>query len=191
VQPSFLEIKVWKEIPGFNGYLASDDGCIGHKNKNGIYVKKQFISETGYPKVTLYVEGRVKNLYVHRLVAFAFIPNPENRNQVNHIDGNKLNPRVDNLEWNTASENMIHAFHILNRKCSGFQNSKKRTGINNHRSKKVSQLDKSSGAIIGQFYCAADIQRKYGFDNSKISACCRGVRKSAYGFCWRFADESQ
>lgn len=70
---------------------------------------KSFVSNTGYQRVCLYTEDGPKKFSVHRLVAEAFLPNPKNKPYINHKDGNKLNNKVDNLEWSTASENMIHA----------------------------------------------------------------------------------
>ena len=67
-------------------------------------------TSTGYKKVELVKNGQRKSIRVHRLVAQAFIPNPENKLEVNHIDGNKTNNHVENLEWVTSSENTIHAY---------------------------------------------------------------------------------
>lgn len=73
----------------------------------------------GYLFVCAKEEGRRKNLLIHRLVAEAFIPNPENKPEVNHIDGNPHNNKVDNLEWVTSSENRKHAYRVLGRPCFG------------------------------------------------------------------------
>ncbi len=68
------------------------------------------MSSKGYLRVTLYKDGSRKNFLIHRLIATHFIPNPENKPQVNHIDGNKINNNIDNLEWVTPSENTQHAY---------------------------------------------------------------------------------
>lgn len=73
----------------------------------------------GYLFVSAHENGRRKNLLIHRLVAQAFIPNPENKPEINHIDGNPHNNRVDNLEWVTSSENRKHAYWSLGRPCFG------------------------------------------------------------------------
>lgn len=99
-----------KQIPGLGGkYSVSRDGEVfGPRGR-----LKQKIKAEGYKWITLRYNGKVRNLYIHRLVAEAFIPNPENKPQVNHIDGDKSNNRVSNLEWADASENGIHKFYIL------------------------------------------------------------------------------
>ena len=86
------------------------------RNSKGIYMQKEKLlsltnTSTGYKKVELVKNGKKKSYKVHRLVAMAFIDNPENKPQVNHIDGNKINNHVDNLEWVTSSENCIHAYN--------------------------------------------------------------------------------
>lgn len=102
---------MWKTIPGFPNYEASSTlGKI--RNKKTGRILKESITSKGYHTVILYqgtVESRVCR-GVHRLVALAHIPNPENKPQVNHKDGNKSHNWADNLEWVTNSENQKHAW---------------------------------------------------------------------------------
>lgn len=95
------------EIENNNGYFISNTGKVysSKARKGHSFIElKQRVSNSGY----LYVMISAKVYYVHRLVAVAFIPNPENKEQVNHIDGNKLNNCAENLEWCTQSENCRH-----------------------------------------------------------------------------------
>jgi len=105
--------EIWKDIKGYEGiYEVSNLGRVRSIPRNGTINKTKILSPAlihGYYSLCL----RNKNKKMHRvsrLVAQAFIPNPENKPEVNHIDGNKKNNVVCNLEWNTASENMLHAF---------------------------------------------------------------------------------
>ena len=121
----------WKEIKGYEGkYIISNYGEIislprtKQNNSKKQYVEPKEIrkivnNRNGYVYVYLCNDGKDINMRVHRLVAEAFIPNPNNLPQVNHKDGNKINNRVDNLEWCTASENIRHAYK------NGLRNKKK------------------------------------------------------------------
>lgn len=91
----------------FSGYTIREDGVI--TSRFGRVVKPQ-TSQNGYVRVELWQCGQGKKYLVHRLLAQAFIPNPENKHQVNHIDGNPQNNTISNLEWVTQSENQIHAY---------------------------------------------------------------------------------
>lgn len=100
------KIEEWKPIPGAEAYEISNMGKVRFcKSKR----YQQTYVNNGYEIVRLMACN--KNVRIHRAVALAFIPNPENKPQVNHIDGNKLNNNVENLEWTTASENMQHYYN--------------------------------------------------------------------------------
>jgi len=103
--------EIWKEIPNTKGYYkVSNFGNVYSVRRNKIIAKN--VHRNGYVSAWLGVDDKIMTKPVHRLVAEAFIPNPQNKTQVNHIDGNKQNNRVDNLEWVTQSENMKHAQRI-------------------------------------------------------------------------------
>jgi len=113
---SFTEIELKNEIwtNVFIGneklpYKISDLGRLFSVKTNKIC--KWSYDQRGYPQVVMYGTKRISRR-VHRLVALAYVPNPHNKREVNHIDGNKLNARATNLEWNTSKENTIHAFKI-------------------------------------------------------------------------------
>lgn len=110
----------WRDVVGYEDYyMVSNLGNVKSKdrlrrNSKGEYIQKgrilkQSSTTTGYKKVELCVNGTSKSFKVHRLVGMAFIPNNDNKPFINHIDGNPLNNRFDNLEWVTNRENIIHA----------------------------------------------------------------------------------
>jgi hypothetical protein len=101
-----MENEKWLPVVGFEGlYEISDLGKVKRNNK---ILKNQI--RTGYPKVTLMANRFKKQISVHRLVAIAFIPNPENKLEVNHINGIKTDNRVENLEWCSRKENAQHSY---------------------------------------------------------------------------------
>lgn len=173
-EEDFLEGEVWEDIEGYEGgYKVSNKGRvrsldrrIDSGNKSQKCVGKIFVGKVnkfGYLTVTISVNSKKKNLSVHRLVAQSFIPNPKNKPQVNHIDGNKLNNNVENLEWCTAQENIRHAWENgLMKKCEG-KNSYL-FGMHpdlNHRSKKVmcSKTLKTWGSVKS---ASKELGFKYG-----------------------------
>lgn len=117
-----MEEELWKCIPGYNrAYEISNFGRI-RSSKFGSIEQKSLRLLNGYYGTTLHLGGVRTTVKVHRMVAHAFIPNPENKPQVNHIDGNKLNNHVSNLEWCTAKENINHAIDTGLLLCIGTDN---------------------------------------------------------------------
>ena len=120
------------------------------------------IDSDGYLHVRLYNNGVSKDIAIHRLVAIAFIPNPNNYRYVNHKDKNTKNNKVSNLEWCTNSYNLIYS-----------------------KGKKVVQYSKE-GEFIKEFNCVADASRECNIPTTNISKCCKGKRYSAGNFIWRY-----
>ena len=103
----------WVDIVGYEGiYKVSKDGQVMSVRKNKTI--KPWLNIYGYYSVRLHKDGNRRTAFVHRLIAQAFIPNPDNKSEVNHIDGNKLNNDISNLEWVSHRENIIHSVDILN-----------------------------------------------------------------------------
>lgn len=112
-----------KKISGFNGYYEIDeqgnvfsiDRIILAKdgafyNKKGRKLLPNINKQNGYPQVSLWINNKRTSFYVHRLVAEAYLPNPENKPEINHKNSNRLDPSISNLEWCTSSENSFHAY---------------------------------------------------------------------------------
>lgn len=170
--------EIWKDISGYEDmYQISNFGNLraiksSSSGEKSCFIKTPTLTHKGYENISLYKNGKRNFFRIHRLVAEYFIDNPNNYPQVNHIDGNKSNNRVDNLEWCNNSQNMKHAYD--NGLCS--------------RAKPILQFDKN-GNFIKKWKTISDIYKQFGkIDNGCISAVCNKKRKSAYGYIWKYAE---
>lgn len=165
--------ELWMSIPGYEGlYEVSNLGQVRsldrlRKNVKGMAkINGRIITGNHggkhYYQVALHKDGKKKYMNVHRLVAEAFIPNPDGKSQVNHIDGNKQNNVVSNLEWVTPSENILHSF---------------RTGLNSHSGEKNvnAKLTREIAAEIKKSYVkgrrgsgATALAKKYGVTKTTV-----------------------
>ena len=160
----------WEIIDGYNErYLISNFGRV--LSLCGRTKLLRGGSTGGYHYVGLYRDKRIQQAYVHRLVAEYFVPNPDGKPEVNHIDGDKDNNRSDNLEWVTSSENTIHAYR------NGHQVSNIRNNV------AVEQMLGSD--VVGEFWSMGEACRCTGVSVIDISEVCRGVKDSAGGYGWR------
>lgn len=164
--------KMWKQYKDTN-YSISTNGEV--KNNLTGKILSQSIQQ-GYKHVTLLINNKQKRCRVHRLVAETFVNNPENKPYVNHIDGDRANNNVENLEWVTPSENTIHAV-----KLGIFKSGVKRA---------VNQYD-LDGNFMMQYESIVEAAKQSGASETKITACCKKERKTSGDFQWRYADEEQ
>ena len=180
-----MEKEIWKNIPNYEGlYQASINGEIRSLYTN--IILKQEISKNGYCKVMLCKNKKRKLLSVHRLIAMTYLDNYSEDLQVNHIDGNKQNNTINNLEMVTCKENIQHSFkNNLQIAKKGREHPLfKKYGVKNKTSKKVNQYD-LEGNFIKTWDSIMDIERKLNINNSNISRCCNGYKNSAGGFKWK------
>lgn len=162
------EVETFVKIDGFENYEVSNLGKV-RNIKSGIMLKPK-LNKNGYLRHCLSENNKQKFLYLHRIIATAFIDNPEKKPCVNHIDENKTNNDLSNLEWCSVRENNIHGTRI------------KRAA--EKRSKKVIQLDLNDN-VLNIFESMTQAEQETGVDASSISKCCNGKLKSAGGFKWR------
>ena len=167
----------WLQINDFPNYQVSNFGNV----RNIVTNKPMKLNvKGGYDHVCLVHNKIRKSFKVHRLVALAYIPNPENKLEVNHKDKNKLHNHIDNLEWMTRKENNIH-------RCIGIT-------ITNNQNKRVSRLDPNLGTILEKYNSIEDaaiwalkneLTKNSHNGRNAIGNCVCGLSKSAYGFKWQ------
>lgn len=180
--------EIWRDIEGYEGkYQISSLGQVKSLKDNHGNPREKFLKfyrhRCGYIQVVLTKNSKQIRYYVHRLVAIAFIDNPNNLPQVNHIDENKENNSVDNLEWCTQQYNNTYGTFQRRRvantnyKAIGRKNAEK-------LSKQVYQYSKD-GKLIKLWKGIVECG-KYGFDSGNVCKCCKGKLKSHKGFLWSY-----
>lgn len=178
----------WKNIKGFEGlYEVSNTGLIkslGNGNSTDSRTKqirllKTRVRKTGYVHIKLCKNSTQKHLSVHRLVAIAFVPNPNNYREVNHLDGDKTNNNDWNLEWTNSSGNQKHAFRM------GLQVPIR--GKENKQSIPILQYD-LNGVLLKEWESIKQVLREKGYNTVGIINCCkkRPKYRTAYGFKWYY-----
>lgn len=184
--------EIWKSIDGFEGYYeVSNTGRVRsverqvspkQKRKGGERVVS--FGKNGYAGLMLYRDGNIsKKQLVHRAVAKAFIPNPENKPHVNHINSIRNDNRVENLEWCTSSENRIHGIKYGNVKTMSFWTGKKGK---NHPLSKVIVQKTLEGEIIAEYYGSYEAQQATGIRRECIVGVCAGKFKTLKGYKWEY-----
>lgn len=166
--------EIWKPVKGYDAYEVSNMGRVRslykYKFIKGKYRKIEKVhylkgadNGHGYKYVTVCDSGKHKRLYVHRMVADAFLANPNNLPQINHKDENKANNNVANLEWCDSQYNMDYSF-----------------------SKAVEQIDMKTGEIVASFKSSKEAGRQTGFSSGNISQACNGIWRYYNGYYWRW-----
>lgn len=162
-------VEIWNDILGYEGlYEVSNWGRI---RRNGKILRPRKSGYYGYLSVALSKNGNERQVLIHRLVASAFLPNPQNFPCINHKDEDKTNNAVDNLEWCDHQYNCNY----------GTRNER----VAEKKSKPVIQYD-LLGNFIEEYKSTHEAERKTRIDNNCISRCCNGKYKTAGGFVWRY-----
>lgn len=163
-------------VKGYEGlYVVTSEGSVIGL-KSGKTLKTSDVR--GYLRVKLYKNAQPRMFSIHRLVADAFIPNRENKSQVNHKDGNKGNNNVENLEWATQSENQIHAY---------------KTGLNTTAhaiaaTKKHVVQSTTDGQPLKVWESLSEASRQTGIPVGNITHCCKGRIRHAGGYKWDYSE---
>lgn len=165
--------EIWKKIKDFPNYEISSYGRL--KNLTTNYILTDRYKKSGYAIASLYIGSKKSyNKYIHRLVAEAFIPNPNNYPTVNHIDFDKKNNRIENLEWATQSQQSLHNNKKTNKK----------TITNNMR--KVWKICPETDKKLELYNSCKEAANQTGFDHSGIIKVCKGKKKTCGGYKWKY-----
>lgn len=177
----------WRQVVGHHGYEISTYGRVKTlpKQQNGYKTRllKPIKNPFGYVYVML---SNRKHIFVHRLVAEAFIKNSKNKPHVNHLNGNKEDNRLWNLEWCTRSENQLHGYRTglikVNKTALG-----KKGALSPH-SIPIIQYTKS-GEFIKEWSCQTEAAEKLGLSQGNIGSCLKGTYKSTGGFTFKYVNK--
>ena len=169
---------------GFHNYTVTDDGRVFSLNYHRSGKKKEMKpnkDKKGYNRIELFIEGKCKSFFVHRLVALAFLPNHDNLPLINHKDENPLNNKIDNLEWCDYSYNNTYGTRL--ERVSKTQLNRK------DQSKPVKQFTKD-GVFIKEYPSIKEAERQNGLCKSNIIKVCKGEKFSCGGYIWRYSKVS-
>ena len=182
--------EIWKDVVGYEGlYQVSNLGRVKSLPKyhfNRTIILKKWIDKKGYEHISLSKNNNIKHKSVHRLIAETFIPNPENKLEVDHINGIPSDNRVVNLRWCTRKENCnfpLYREHSSKERCWMYNRK-----LDLHpRARKVGQYS-IGGELIRIWCCCKDACDTLGLSRGAVSQCCNGKRKTHKGFIWKFID---
>jgi hypothetical protein len=169
VEPVQNVAEEWRIIKDYPKYEVSNLGRLRKGNRYFV----GWVEKGGYTRITLTTDKTTKNFRLHRVVAEAFIPNPENKPEVNHL-GAKTDNRVCMLEWATRSENCIHAVKFIKKKRLNYI--------------KINKIDSETNEIV-RTYTEVSTMENDGYDNKCVIRCYKGERKTYKGFKWERIDE--
>jgi hypothetical protein len=184
-------LEEWKPINGYEGFYevsnlgkirSVDRVVIGRRYKGREMALQE--NRNKYLTVTLLKEGKAKSSTVHRLVCEAFYNNKENKRCVNHIDGDKHNNDVFNLEWSTHSENAKHAFRTGLRTIS--ENNKKAASLGSIRKFSIPIVRSGNNEPNKRYPSTSVASKVEGINKSDITQVCKGKRKTAGGYSWNY-----
>lgn len=195
--------EIWKDIPNYEGYFqVSNLGRVkslarivlwgGKPRREKEKIKNHYINREGYPCVTLCKERKSHAFLIHRLVAEAFIPNPENKPFVDHIDTNKENFSLDNLRWVTAKENANNPKTLLHCKENTYttESLNKRLITRKERGRKCAPKEvyqySLDGKFINKYESSNEAERQTGILACSIAQVCKQKRYSAGGYLWSY-----
>ena len=194
--------EIWKEIEGFDNYKISNLGRV--KNIKFDRLVKPLLDNKGYIMVNLYKDGKMKRLSLHRLIAIAFIPNPDNKPCIDHINTDRSDNHIDNLRWVTQKENHNNPLSLMNhskaakgrtiseeQKKNQSEKMKGRYKGNKWGSKKIIQLT-LDGIFVREWDAIKDAAESFGVSSSAIWNCLNGKCqvKSIKGFKWEYKKET-
>ena len=172
--------EISKDVDGYEGrYKVSNTGKVIGTRKFKSPSRKYLVQvedKYGYLRVCLFKNGKRTNALVHRLVANAFLPKVSGKEQINHLDENKKNNRLENLEWVDKRENSNY----------GTRNARISKSKLNTNCKKVIQFDKNLNEVM-VWPSICEVKRKLGYETAAISRCCLGKQETSYGYIWRHA----
>lgn len=179
--------EIWKDIDGYPNYQVSNMGrvkSLNYKRTGKEKILKLNKHKFGYFMVSLRKNGITSKICVHRLVAKAFIPNPENKPEIDHINTNQSDNRVENLRWVTSKENSNNPITIKH--CSDTR--KTMIGSKHPKSKPIIQLT-LNGEFVRKWDSATQVSKKLTYSQDSIWKCCKRKRKTAYNYIWGYADD--